>query len=144
MKRIFAGSLATLLAVVGVVIVLGGCGGAQKESATSEATTETAKAPLDAANAVVTDENGTRVTLAVTGDGFEPAMVVVPAGKPVTLVVTRQTDRTCATELVMKEHNINLALPLNQAVEAMFTPAAAETLTYACGMDMYKGKIVVQ
>lgn len=85
-----------------------------------------------------------RVEIAVTEDGFVPASVTVTAGQPVTMVVTRKTDKTCATELVMKDQNINQALPLNQAVEITFTPAQKGTLTYACGMDMIKGTVVVE
>lgn len=99
---------------------------------------------MDAAQAVVTDENGTRVTLEVTTAGFVPASVVVPAGKPVTLSVTRRTDKTCATELVMKGHDIDLKLPLDETVEVTFVPDEAGTLDYACAMDMIKGRIVVQ
>jgi len=93
-------------------------------------------------------EHGTadsgRVVIAVTENGFEPATVTVAAGKPVTLVVTRQTDKTCATELVMAEHHINQPLPLGQPVEITFTPEKPGELTYACGMDMYKGKVIVK
>jgi plastocyanin domain-containing protein len=92
----------------------------------------------------VHDSGVTRVALSVTEDGFVPAEVKVPAGKPVTLVVTRKTDRTCATELVMKDHQINQPLPLGKPVEITFTPDHAGTITYACGMDMYKGTIVVE
>ncbi|MEK7331315.1 MAG: cupredoxin domain-containing protein, partial [Candidatus Eisenbacteria bacterium] len=66
------------------------------------------------------------------------------AGKPVTLVVTRTTAQTCATELVMPAHGINQPLPLGQAVEIVFTPEKAGELTYACAMDMYKGKVIVR
>lgn len=41
----------------------------------------------------------------------------VKAGKPIVLVVTRKTDRTCATEVVMKSPAINVPLPLNKPVE---------------------------
>ena len=37
------------------------------------------------------------IAIAVTEKGFEPEAVTVPAGKPVTLLVTRQTTKTCAT-----------------------------------------------
>jgi plastocyanin domain-containing protein len=85
-----------------------------------------------------------RVAITVTENGFEPATVTVPAGKPVTLVVTRTTTKTCATELVMAEHGINRELPLGQAVEITFTPDKPGELNYACAMDMYKGKVIVQ
>jgi plastocyanin domain-containing protein len=85
-----------------------------------------------------------RVAIAVTDEGFVPAVVEVPAGKPVTLVVTRKTKRTCATELVMKSMGIDQKLPLGQAVEITFTPERPGTLDYACAMDMIKGQVVVR
>ena len=66
------------------------------------------------------------------------------AGKPVTLVVTRQTTKTCATDFVMTSHGINKPLPLGQAVEITFTPDKAGELNYACAMDMYRGTIRVE
>ncbi len=85
-----------------------------------------------------------RIAIAVTEDGFVPATVEVHAGEPVTLVVTRKTDKTCATELVMPAMGIDQKLPLNQPVEISFTPGKAETLDYACAMDMIKGHVVVK
>ena len=85
-----------------------------------------------------------RIAITVTENGFEPATVTVPAGRPVTLVVTRTTSKTCATELVMPAHGINRDLPLGQAVEITFTPDKPGELGYACAMDMYKGKVMVQ
>lgn len=85
-----------------------------------------------------------RVAITVTEKGFEPEVVTVEAGKPVTLVVTRTTAKTCATELVMPAHGIRQPLPLGQAVEITFTPEKAGELSYACGMDMYKGRVIVK
>ena len=85
-----------------------------------------------------------RIAIAVTENGFEPATVTVPAGKPVTLVVTRQTDKTCATDLVMLAENIDKPLPLGQAVEITFTPDKPGELTYTCKMEMYKGTVIVK
>jgi plastocyanin domain-containing protein len=84
------------------------------------------------------------IALSVTKDGFEPNQVRVKAGQPVTLAVTRRTDQTCATELVLKEYGIDQKLPLNETVTIRFTPTQAGELTYACGMNMYKGTIVVE
>ena len=84
------------------------------------------------------------VAIRVTQKGFEPAVVTVPAGKPVTLVVTRKTDRTCAKEFVLAEHDIRRELPLDRPVEITFTPVHSGELRYACGMDMIAGKIVVR
>lgn len=85
-----------------------------------------------------------RIAIAVTEKGFEPASVTVAAGKPVTLVVTRQTTKTCATELVMASQGIRRDLPLGQAVEITFTPDKPGELSYACAMDMIGGKVIVR
>jgi plastocyanin domain-containing protein len=84
------------------------------------------------------------VTMEVTVEGFVPAQVKVKAGQPVKLVVTRKTDRTCATEIVIKDFGINKPLPLNQPIEITFTPSKAGKLRYACAMDMIAGVIMVE
>jgi plastocyanin domain-containing protein len=83
------------------------------------------------------------IKLAVTGEGFVPAEVQVKKDVPVKLEVTRKTNRTCATELVIKDKNIRLELPLDKTVSVTFTPDKAGRLRYACGMDMVSGVLVV-
>jgi plastocyanin domain-containing protein len=84
------------------------------------------------------------VTLSVTDNGFEPALATVEAGKPVTLIVTRKTDQTCATALIFDDDKIKHELPLNQAVTITFTPTKPGEMRYACPMNMIEGKIVVR
>jgi plastocyanin domain-containing protein len=87
---------------------------------------------------------GQAIEIQVTGDGFVPATIQVKKGQPVTLLVTRKTERTCATEIVIRALGINQKLPLNTPVKVQFTPSQSGTLRYACGMDMISGTIVVQ
>ena len=94
--------------------------------------------------APVAAKAGQAIDIAVTGDGFVPASIRVKQGQPVKLVVTRKTDRTCATEIVIKDAGINQKLPLNQPVAVEFTPKKSGQLRYACGMDMISGVIVVE
>lgn len=84
------------------------------------------------------------IEMSVTGEGFVPAQIKVKAGQPVKLIVTRKTDRTCATEIVIKDFGIKQPLPLNQAVEVTFTPTKAGSFRYACAMDMIAGVIIVE
>jgi plastocyanin domain-containing protein len=86
----------------------------------------------------------TRVAITVTENGFEPALVSVPAGRPVTLLVTRRTDETCARDFVMPDQHIRRPLPLDRTVEITFTPAKPGDLRYACAMDMYSGIVRVE
>ncbi len=84
------------------------------------------------------------VQMAVTADGFVPAQAQVRAGQPVKLVITRKTDRTCATDIVIKDYQIHQPLPLNRAVEVTFVPTRTGTVRYACAMDMVAGALTVK
>jgi plastocyanin domain-containing protein len=84
------------------------------------------------------------VEVTVTSKGFEPADVKVKAGHPVRLVVTRKTDKTCATELVMDDLGINQPLPLDTPVTVEFTPSESGTLRYACAMNHIGGLVTIQ
>ena len=86
-----------------------------------------------------------RIAISVTEKGFEPTPIQVAKGQPVTLVVTRKTDQTCATELTLPEYKIDKKLPLDQPVEITFTPEKAGELVYGCAMDhMISGVIQVR
>ncbi|MBJ6759384.1 cupredoxin domain-containing protein [Myxococcaceae bacterium JPH2] len=90
-------------------------------------------------------ENGVRVVdLTVNEHGFEPSPVTLKQGEPVKLVVTRKTDQTCATELVMDEYHIDTKLPLDTPVEISFTPSKSGKLVYGCAMGkMVSGTFLV-
>jgi plastocyanin domain-containing protein len=79
--------------------------------------------------------------------GFTPGSVDVPkgaAGSTVTLSFVRTTDQTCATEVVFPDLDIKKPLPLNQAVAVNVPSDAARSLTFQCGMGMYKGAVLVK
>jgi plastocyanin domain-containing protein len=87
---------------------------------------------------------GEPVRITVTRNGYEPWRVEAKAGVPLTLVVTRKTDETCATELVLPEYGIDRKLPLNEPVTITFTPTRSGTLRYSCAMKMFQGQIEVR
>jgi len=82
-------------------------------------------------------------TVEVTDKGFEPSSLKLKAGAPAKVTFVRKTDETCAKEVVIKEYNINRKLPLNEPVTVEFTPHKGE-FSFACGMDMIKGKLIVE
>jgi RND family efflux transporter MFP subunit len=84
-----------------------------------------------------------RVKVIVNEQGFEPAQVTLRAGTPARLTFVRTTDKTCATEVVFPSLNIKRALPLNEAVDIEFTPAKTGEIAFACGMNMFRGVVVV-
>lgn len=97
--------------------------------------------PADAAKTARREQ---RIVITVTKNGFEPATVRLKAGQPVRLVVTRTTERTCATDIVVSDFGITKPLPLDKPVEVRFTPRKAGTIRYACAMDMIAGSLIVE
>jgi plastocyanin domain-containing protein len=84
------------------------------------------------------------VEVTVTRNGFEPALIRVEKGRAVDLIVTRRTDATCATEIVIPDAGLNVPLPLQQPVRVSFTPTRAGRLRFSCAMGMFGGAIEVR
>lgn len=97
-----------------------------------------------AAGACRGSRDGGPVRITVTKNGYEPARVQATRGKPLTLVVTRTTDDTCATEILIPEANVSQDLPLGKPVTITFTPERTGELRYSCGMAMFQGVIDVR
>ncbi len=94
-------------------------------------------APAPAAPAVLT-----RV-IEITQAGLVPATVTVPASQPVDLVFIRRVEETCGTDLVIPELGITRQLPLGTPVTVRLPPHEPGEVTFACGMNMLKGTIIV-
>jgi plastocyanin domain-containing protein len=83
--------------------------------------------------------------IAITADekGFSPSSVTVKKGAQATLVFTRTSDDTCATEVVFPQLDIKKELPKGQPVTVSVPTDKEQTLTFQCGMGMYKSSVVV-
>ena len=99
-------------------------------------------AGADADNTPVSQQNVSRVI--VSEKGFEPGRVPVRSGVPARITFVRTSDATCATEVMIPTLNIKRALPLNQPVTVEFTPQKTGDIEFTCGMQMFKGTVVVQ
>lgn len=84
------------------------------------------------------------IPLTVTEKGFDPSEIKVTAGSHVVLRVTRKTEQTCATNIVLKEKKIKKELPLNKEVIIDVGVLKNGKITFACGMDMISGHIVAE
>jgi plastocyanin domain-containing protein len=88
---------------------------------------------------------GARVT--VGEHGFAPSSLTLPrgaAGSTAPVVFVRTTDETCAREVVFPDVGITRQLPLNTPVTVDVPADTPRTLTFQCGMAMYKGALVVK
>ncbi len=141
-----------MMKMLALLIPLALATGCKKDDAkakpqTPEAPKAEVSKPSTAPTEAAKPSDGARFEIKVTEKGFEPESTNVPAGKPVTLVFERTTDKTCAKEVVLTLDDgkkIEKELPLNTPVEIAATFPKAGKLGYACGMDMFKGTVVVQ
>lgn len=83
------------------------------------------------------------VKVAVTEKGFEPSEIRVKGGDDVVLAITRETDVTCATDVTIDDGRTRTDLPLNQTVRVPLGVVSGER-QFACGMGMYKGKVIAE
>src|SRR5438067_1424314 len=97
--------------------------------------------PAPAGSAAPASPGG--IAVRVDEKGFTPAHVNAEKGKPITLVFTRTTDATCATEVVFPDFKITKPLPRDTPVRVELPASEARTLTFQCGMGMMRGAVVV-
>jgi hypothetical protein len=77
-------------------------------------------------------------------DGFTPQEISFQKGQPLKLAFYRTDAKNCASEVVFKNLNIRKKLPVGEVVVVEVPTDKTGEFSFACGMDMYRGKIVVQ
>jgi plastocyanin domain-containing protein len=87
---------------------------------------------------------GLEVKISVTEEGFNPTNVVLRRGVQSRITFVRQVANTCATEIVVQELAIRVALPLNEPVSVDVTPRSAGQYDYGCGTGAFHGTIMVR
>lgn len=83
------------------------------------------------------------VDITVEG-GYSPKVISIPKGKTTKINFIRKDPTSCLEEVVLGDFRIRKYLPLNQKVTIELTPQKAGEFSYACGMNMYHGKIIVR
>ncbi|HEY0429035.1 MAG TPA: cupredoxin domain-containing protein [Pyrinomonadaceae bacterium] len=84
------------------------------------------------------------IRINLTEKGYRPTNFRLKRGIPARLTFVRQIEDECGKEIVIPAYQIRRELPLNKPVTVSFTPRKAGTFGFACGMNMLKGKIIVQ
>jgi hypothetical protein len=80
----------------------------------------------------------------VSRDGFTPQEISFKKGQPLKLAFYRADEENCGGEVVFKDLNIKKSLPVGKVVPVDVPTDKEGEISFACGMNMYKGKIIVQ
>ena len=84
-----------------------------------------------------------QVKITVKG-GYAPDLIVVKRGRPVRLDFYRDETASCSEEVIFGDFGIARALPAFTTTAVEFTPDRAGEFTFTCGMNMIRGKLVVE
>src|SRR5262245_11780763 len=76
--------------------------------------------------------------------GYEPDVIVVERGRPVRLDFYRDETAACSETVVFSDFGIARPLPAFQTTAIEFTPERAGEFTFTCGMNMMRGKLIVE
>jgi len=93
--------------------------------------------------APVTDRGVQEINITVKG-GYSPSVIVVRKGMPVRLNFYRDETDSCSEQVIFGDFGIARNLPPFRTTSIEFTPDRAGEFVFNCGMNMLRGKLVVQ
>lgn len=83
-----------------------------------------------------------RATIVIDGE-YHPASLSVKAGRPVQLTFVRKEEAGCGDVVQIPSLKLKRTLKPGQKTVVTFTPNKAGTIAFTCGMNMYRGQIVI-
>lgn len=98
--------------------------------------------PKKAAAAAV--GSGLQEIKVVVKGGYSPDVIAVKAGIPVRLQFYRDETASCSEQVVFPDFGVARDLPAFQTTPIEFTPESPGEYTFACGMNMMRGKLIVE
>jgi plastocyanin domain-containing protein len=94
-------------------------------------------------SAAVGESGVQEINLTVKG-GYSPNVVVVRKGQPVKLNFYRDETASCSEQIVFGDFGIARDLPAFKTTAIEFTPDKEGEFVFTCGMNMLRGKLVVE
>ena len=89
-------------------------------------------------------EGGVQEIKVTVKGGYSPDVIVVRKGLPVRLAFYRDETASCSEQVVFGDFGIARDLPAFKTTPVEFTPDREGEFTFTCGMNMMRGKLVVQ
>ena len=84
-----------------------------------------------------------QIRITVKG-GYTPDVVVVKKGIPVELDFYRDEVSSCTEQVVFGDFGISRTLPAFEETPIRFTPDKEGEYIFNCGMNMVRGKLIVE
>ncbi len=84
-----------------------------------------------------------QIKITVKG-GYSPDVIVVKEGQPVRLDFYRDETASCSEQVVFGDFGIARDLPAFKTTPIEFTPDRSGEFTFTCGMNMMRGKLIVE
>jgi plastocyanin domain-containing protein len=97
----------------------------------------------DAASAETNASGVQEIKVTVKG-GYSPDVIVVKKDTPVRLNFYRDETSSCSEQVVFGDFGIAKDLPAFKTTSIEFTPDKIGEFTFACGMNMLRGKLIVE
>ncbi len=77
-------------------------------------------------------------------DGYSPDVIAVKRGLPVRLNFYRDETSSCSEQIVFGDFGIARNLPPFKTTPIEFTPEKTGEFVFTCGMNMLRGKLIVE
>ncbi|MDQ1146444.1 heme/copper-type cytochrome/quinol oxidase subunit 2 [Bacillus sp. SORGH_AS 510] len=116
------------------------------KSETAQAVTkqENAAKKASATEIDVTDQSKPKINMLVTKTGYTPNVIRVKKGVPIELEINNPLEDSCLSTFMIPDFNIkNVNLKVG-TTKLSFTPDKTGKYTFSCGMEMFKGTIIVE
>jgi plastocyanin domain-containing protein len=94
--------------------------------------------------AATLSESGVQEIKVTVKGGYSPDLIVVQKNKPVRLNFYRDETAGCSEQVIFGDFGIARDLPAYKTTTVELTPDRAGEFTFTCGMNMLRGKLIVE
>ncbi|MBP2058347.1 plastocyanin domain-containing protein [Lactobacillus colini] len=88
--------------------------------------------------------NDEQTSTVIVNGGYSPATIVLKKGIPAQVKFNLQDSTACLSRISFEQLGINKDLAKQKVTTINIPTDKAGTFNYACGMDMFHGKVIVK
>ncbi|WP_438825537.1 cupredoxin domain-containing protein [Neobacillus vireti] len=92
----------------------------------------------------LTKEASPKIEMMITPTGYSPNVIKVRKGVPVELNITNPGDNSCFSTFMMPDFDLDNVNLKAGTTKLTFTPDKEGNYTFSCGMNMFKGTVIVE